>query len=206
MARTLTPKGAATRRRIIEGAAEEIRERGVSATTLDDVRARTGTSKSQLFHYFPDGKEELLLAVARYEADRVLADQQPQLGELTSWPAWLAWRDTVVARYLGQGQHCPLSMLVSQLGRSTPGAKAVVTELLHRWQTEIAAGIRYMRDAGEVDPELDVDRAAAALLAGVQGGVLVMLSTGRITHLEAALDVGIDNLRAAGRPEPSRHP
>ena len=195
MARTLTPKGAATRRRIIEGAAEEIRERGVSATTLDDVRARTGTSKSQLFHYFPDGKEELLLAVARYEADRVLADQQPQLGELTSWPAWLAWRDTVVARYLGQGQHCPLSMLVSQLGRSTPGAKAVVTELLHRWQTEIAAGIRYMRDAGEVDPELDVDRAAAALLAGVQGGVLVMLSTGRITHLEAALDVGIDNLR-----------
>jgi AcrR family transcriptional regulator len=195
VARTLTPKGAATRRRIIEGAAEEIRERGVSATTLDDVRARTGTSKSQLFHYFPDGKEELLLAVARYEADRVLADQQPQLGELTSWPAWLAWRDTVVARYLGQGQHCPLSMLVSQLGRSTPGAKAVVTELLHRWQTEIAAGIRYMRDAGEVDPELDVDRAAAALLAGVQGGVLVMLSTGRITHLEAALDVGIDNLR-----------
>jgi AcrR family transcriptional regulator len=195
VARTLTPKGAATRRRIVEGAAEEIRERGVTATTLDDVRARTATSKSQLFHYFPDGKEELLLAVARYEADRVLADQQPQLGELTSWPAWLAWRDTVVARYLGQGQHCPLSMLVSQLGRSTPGAKAVVTELLHRWQTEIAAGIRYMRDAGEVDPELDVDRAAAALLAGIQGGVLVMLSTGRITHLEAALDVGIDNLR-----------
>ena len=105
------------------------------------MRARTATSKSQLFHYFPDGKEELLLAVARYEADRVLADQQPQLGELTSWPAWLAWRDTVVARYLGQGQHCPLSMLVSQLGRGTPGAKAVVTELLHRWQAEIAAGI-----------------------------------------------------------------
>lgn len=193
--RVLTSKGTATRQRIVAGAAALVRDRGPANVSLDDIRAVTSTSKSQLFHYFPDGKEELLLAVARYEADRVLADQQPQLGELTSWPAWLAWRDTVVARYLGQGQHCPLSMLVSQLGRSTPGAKAVVTELLHRWQTEIAAGIRYMRDAGEVDPELDVDRAAAALLAGVQGGVLVMLSTGRITHLEAALDVGIDNLR-----------
>ena len=83
-----TARGMATRQRIVEGAAAEIRERGVAMTTLDDVRARTGTSKSQLFHYFPGGKEELLLAVARYEADRVLTDQQPQLGELTSWPAW----------------------------------------------------------------------------------------------------------------------
>ncbi|MGH3764064.1 MAG: TetR/AcrR family transcriptional regulator [Pseudonocardiaceae bacterium] len=199
MVRTLTRKGAATRQRIVEGAAAEIRERGVAITTLDDVRARTGTSKSQLFHYFPGGKEELLLAVARYEADRVLTDQQPQLGDLTSWPAWLAWRDTVVARYLGQGQHCPLNVLVSQLGRNTPGAQAVVTELMRQWQSEITAGIRHMQDATEVDPELDADRAAAALLAGIQGGVQMMLSTGRITHLEAALDVSIENLRNSAR-------
>lgn len=60
---TLTRKGAATRQRIIEGAAAEIRDRGVALTTLDDIRARTKTSKSQLFHYFPDGKEQLLLSL-----------------------------------------------------------------------------------------------------------------------------------------------
>ncbi|MDG4789221.1 TetR/AcrR family transcriptional regulator [Micromonospora sp. WMMD1102] len=196
MNRTFTRKGAETRHRIVEGAAAEIRERGVAATTLDDVRARTGTSKSQLFHYFPDGKDELLLAVARYEADRVIADQQPQLGDLTSWPAWSAWRDRVVARYLGQGMECPLNGLVAQLGRTTPGARAVVTELLGRWQAELGTGIRHMQRIGEVDPGLDADQAAAALLAGIQGGVLVMLATGRIGHLEAALDVGIGNLRA----------
>ena len=92
MSRTLTVKGVATRQRIIEGAAAEIREHGIVATTLDDVRVRTRTSKSQLFHYFPGGKDELLLAVARHEAERVLGDQRPQLGELTSWPAWAAWR------------------------------------------------------------------------------------------------------------------
>ncbi|WP_422773739.1 TetR/AcrR family transcriptional regulator [Plantactinospora sp. WMMC1484] len=193
----LTTKGAATRQRIVEGAAAEIRERGVAATTLDDVRARTGTSKSQLFHYFPDGKDELLLAVARHEADRVISDQQPQLGDLTSWPAWSAWRDRVVARYLGQGMECPLNGLVAHLGRSTPGTRAVVTELLHRWQAEISAGIQHMQAIGEVDPGLDAERSAAALLAGIQGGVVVMLATGRITHLEAALDIGIGSLRAS---------
>ncbi|CAJ63356.1 MULTISPECIES: TetR/AcrR family transcriptional regulator [Frankia] len=191
----LTSKGSATRQRIIEGAAAEIRERGVSVTTLDDVRARTGTSKSQLFHYFPTGKEELLLAVARFEADRVLADQQPQLGDLTSWSAWLAWRDKVVARYREQGRHCPLSVLVSQLGRSTPGAQAVVRELMNRWQAEIVTGIRAMQRAGEISPLLDAEPHAAALIAGIQGGVLMLLSTGGTTHLEAALDVAIDALR-----------
>ena len=112
MTAKLTPKGAATRDRIIEGASAEIRENGVTAT-LDDIRVRTGTSKSQLFHYFPDGREQLLLAVARYEADRVLADQQPQLGDLTSWASWRAWRDAVVARYREQGQQCPLSALIT---------------------------------------------------------------------------------------------
>ncbi|MEU8633931.1 TetR/AcrR family transcriptional regulator [Amycolatopsis sp. NPDC048633] len=198
MSPKLTSKGAATRQRIIDGAAAEIRERGVAVTTLDDVRARTGTSKSQLFHYFPEGKEELLLAVAQHEAAQVLAVQQPQLGRLTSWAAWKRWRDTVVSHYEGRGQHCPLNVLISQLGRATPGAQAVVTEMLRRWQDEIEAGIRHLKDAGEVDAEVDPGRTAAALLAGIQGGVVVMLSTGRIDHLEAALDVGIANLRASG--------
>jgi AcrR family transcriptional regulator len=202
MNRTLTRKGVATRQRIIEGAAAEVRERGVAATTLDDVRARTGTSKSQLFHYFPDGKDELLLAVARYEADQVLSEQQPQLGDLTSWPAWSAWRDRVVARYLGQGMDCPLSGLVAHLGRGTPGARAVITELLRSWQAEISAGVRHMQKIGEIDPGLDAEQISAALLAGIQGGVVVMLATGRITHLEAALDVGIGNLRAGRHPDP----
>ncbi|MER6831657.1 TetR/AcrR family transcriptional regulator [Streptosporangium sp. NPDC000563] len=198
--RSLTRKGAATRQRILEGAAACIREYGVVGTTLDDILARTATSKSQLFHYFPGGREELLLAVARFEADRVLEDQRPQLGDLTSWPAWGRWRDTVVARYRRQGRLCPLNSVVSQLGGSTPGAQAVVGELMSRWQAEIATGVRYMQGAGEIDPGLDPDRAAAALLAGIQGGVVIQMSTGRTTHLEAALDMGIAYLRAGAIP------
>jgi AcrR family transcriptional regulator len=194
---TLTRKGAATRQRIVEGAAAEIRERGVLRTTLDDVMARTRTSKSQLFHYFPEGKDELLLAVARLEADRVLADQQPHLGDLSTWAAWQDWRDALVERYRAQGQKCPLAIVNSELGRNSPGAQAVSAELMRHWQGEIAEGIRRMQAAGEVDPALDVTRSAAALLAGIQGGVLLLLTTGSAAHLEAALDVGIAQLRGA---------
>ncbi|WP_232660751.1 TetR/AcrR family transcriptional regulator [Pseudonocardia sp. TRM90224] len=196
---TLTAKGAATRQRIVEGAAAEIRDRGVLATTLDDVRARTATSKSQLFHYFPGGKEDLLLAVAELEAARVISVQQPHLGDLTSWPAWEAWRERVLDHYREQGRRCPLNVVTSQLGRSTPGAQAVVTELIAIWQGEIATGIRHMQASGEIATDVDPNRSAAALVAGIQGGVLIMLSTGGLGHLEAALGAGIDALRRSRR-------
>jgi AcrR family transcriptional regulator len=191
----LTAKGRATRQRIIDGAAAEIREYGVAVATLDDIMARTETSKSQLFHYFPDGKEQLLLAVATQEAQQVLDDQQPYLGELTSWAAWQRWRDAVVDRYRRQGQNCPLSVLMSEIGRATPGAQAVTSALMRQWHDEIAAGVRHMQLAEKVADDVSADHVAAALLAGIQGGVGIMLATGDLSYLEAALDVGIASLR-----------
>ncbi|MFJ1846602.1 TetR/AcrR family transcriptional regulator [Streptomyces sp. NPDC088146] len=189
----LTTKGRATRQRIIEGASAYLRGDAPGTATLDDIRAITGTSKGQLFHYFPGGKEELLLAVARFEADRVIDDQQPHLGALTSWPAWARWRDAVVARYRAQGARCPLATLMDQVG-STPGAAEVATSLLNRWQGLVHQGITAMQAKGAVDP----DRAAAAFIAGIQGGVQILRSTGDSAHLEAVIDLLIDHLKGHG--------
>lgn len=196
----LTAKGVATRRRIVEGAAAEIRARGAAATTLDDIRARTATSKSQIFHYFPGGKEELLYAVAAREADRVLEDQEPHLSDLSTWPAWRDWRDAVVRRYRQQGVNCPLGVLITELGRTTPAAQALTGRLIEQWQQALRAGIRRMQDGGAIDRRLDADRTAAALVAAVQGGVVILMSTGGITHLEAALDTTLSLLRHSATP------
>jgi AcrR family transcriptional regulator len=187
----LTVKGTATRQRIIDGAAAEIREHGVAATTLDDVLARTSSSKGQLFHYFPGGREELLLAVADRESERVLDDQRPYLGQLDSWAAWQAWRDTVVRRYRDQGVHCPLGTLITELGRHSPAARSVTGRLIERWQSDLQAGITGMQQAGQIAPGLDAARTAAAIVAAIQGGVTILISTGSSRHLEAALDTAL---------------
>jgi AcrR family transcriptional regulator len=191
---TLTAKGTATRQRIIDGAATYLRSDEPGEVTLDDIRAITGTSKGQIFHYFPGGKDELLVAVARCEADRVLEDQQPYLGALTSWTAWERWRDAVVARYRAQGRQCPLAALMRQAG-GAPGAAEVTTVLLARWQAEVRNGIEQMQRAGQIRAGLDAERAAAALIAGIQGGVQVLRITGSTAHLEAILDLLVGHLR-----------
>ena len=200
----LTAKGVATRRRIVEGAAEVVRQGGVDAATLDEIRRHTATSKSQLFHYFPDGRRQLLLAVAHFEADRVLSDQQPHLSALTSWESWEKWRTAVIRRYRRQGRSCPIAVLMSELGRTDVAAQEVTRSLLLRWRVDLAAGVRAMQASGSAGLALDADRFAGALIAGIQGGVAILLATGSSADLEAVLDLLLEPLRPVDKVRVSR--
>jgi hypothetical protein len=75
------------------------------------------------------------------------------------------------------------------------GAEAVTTTLIQRWHEQIASGIASLQHQGVADPHLDANRSAAALLAGVQGGAVILLATGDPSFLEAAIDDGIRALR-----------
>src|SRR6516162_8005174 len=93
--RSLTARGAATRARIVEAAADLIYTRGVEQTSLDEVMAASGVSKSQLYHYFAD-KDALVLDVIARQTERVFDAQRPHLEELDSLPALKAWRNAMV--------------------------------------------------------------------------------------------------------------
>ncbi|MEV6928215.1 TetR/AcrR family transcriptional regulator [Dactylosporangium sp. NPDC051485] len=184
MSTALTRKGAATRERIVAGAAALLRERGVDEVSLDDIRAATATSKSQLFHYFPEGRSQLLLAIAEHEAAAVLQDQEPHLSTLGPPESWAAWRDAVIARYEAQGTRCPLGALTRQLAPTNPEVRPIVTALLDTWRERLTEGARR---AKATDPE----KSGLVLLAAVQGGVGILLATGDSTALRVALDTAL---------------
>jgi AcrR family transcriptional regulator len=193
--RKLTTRGAATRQRIVDSAAVLIRERGAADTHLDDIRHATSTSKSQLFHYFPGGRSDLLCAVAQYEADQVLQAQQPQLGELTSWNAWLSWRRVVIAHYLRQGPRCPLGSLTTYLSKTSPAAQTIITGLYETWEYHLAEGVRALQSSGEASTKLKPEEAAKGILTAIQGGATLMQLTSRIDYLEASLDAALQQIR-----------
>ena len=58
---------------IVEAAAHAFRERGFAATSLEDIATEVGIWKGSLYHYI-DSKEDLLFAVVRGPADRILDD------------------------------------------------------------------------------------------------------------------------------------
>ncbi|MTV26389.1 TetR/AcrR family transcriptional regulator [Nitriliruptoraceae bacterium ZYF776] len=56
---------------IVQAAAEEFRERGFEAATLESIAARVGLTKGSLYHYI-DTKDDLLFAVIELPANRLL--------------------------------------------------------------------------------------------------------------------------------------
>ncbi|MDM4763043.1 TetR/AcrR family transcriptional regulator [Galbitalea sp. SE-J8] len=191
----LTAKGLRTRQRIIEGTAAHLRGEAGLDVTLDDVRATTRTSKGQIFHYFPGGKDELFLEVARLEAGRVIEEQRPHLDALDSWESWQQWRDAVVARYRAEGAACAMTALTRQVNANS-GATAIARTLLENWQGYLRRGIEKMQANGLIGRQLDAEATSAALLASIQGGVVILQTTGLTYHLETALDAAIAQMRA----------
>ncbi|HEX4435215.1 MAG TPA: TetR/AcrR family transcriptional regulator [Solirubrobacteraceae bacterium] len=191
----LTPKGMATRERIVAAAAAEIFERGVARTSLDEVKAAAGVSSSQLYHYFAD-KHALVLAVIEHQTEAIIAAQQPLLGALDSLPALRAWRDLIVGiqTRLDCRGGCPIGSIGSELAETDPEARTFVLAGLNRWQGAIEQGLRTMRDRGELRAEADPEELALALFAALQGGFLLTQVERDTRPLEVALDAMLDHI------------
>jgi hypothetical protein len=125
----------------------------------------------------------------------VIADQQPYLGDLTSWRKWQAWRRQVIQKYDAQRDRCPMTALTTHMGKATPATRAIVSTLYDTWTQHLATGIQALKDSGEIDADTDVNATATAVLAAVQGGVLMLKATDRISYLETALAEALNAMR-----------
>jgi AcrR family transcriptional regulator len=192
--RSLTARGAATRARIVEAAADLIYAHGVERTSLDDVMAASDVSKSQLYHYFAD-KDALVLEVIARQTERVLEAQQPHLEALDSLPALKAWRGAII--WLNKatgGRGCPLGSLASELANDSEPARKRLADGFSMWRDRIENGLAKMQKRGELGASADPHELALALLSAVQGGLLLAKTSHSGRPLEIAIDMAIDHV------------
>ena len=202
----LTPKGQQTRERIVAAAANLILEHGVARATLDDVRAEAGVSSSQIYHYFAD-KEALVRAVVDHRTQTVVGEiHEPALAAIEGIDGLRAWRDKIVSiqREAGCRGGCPLGSLGSELAGLDHVARCDVAAGYARWEAAISACLTGMRDRGQLAAAADPGQLAIALLAALQGGLLLSKVERDVRPLAAALDVMISligSLAPAGQAD-----
>jgi TetR/AcrR family transcriptional regulator, transcriptional repressor for nem operon len=185
---TLTRKGAQTRQRIVAAAAGLIQQQGVAGTTLEDVRAEAGVSSSQIYHYFAD-KEALVHAVVDYQTQAVVGGiHEPMLTTIDGIDGLRAWRDMIVSIQDAGGCQggCPLGSLGSELAELDHAARQGVAVGYRRWEAAIRNCLQGMR--GQLAPAADLDQLATAMLAALQGGLLLAQVERSVRPLAAALD------------------
>lgn len=72
-------KNNTTREHILEVATRLFHLQGYHATGLNQILKESGTPKGSLYHYFPNGKEQLVIEVINSSSQRLQADIQSQL-------------------------------------------------------------------------------------------------------------------------------
>ena len=189
----LTRKGEATRARIVDAAAELIFQQGVAGTTVEEVRDGAQVSSSQLYHYFED-KPALVRAVIERQADRAIGTQEQF--DLSSLDGLREWRDFCVDhnRLKGGRGGCPVGSLGSALAETEPEARAIVAASFKRWEASIMAGLLRMHALGRLAPEADPRQLTLALLAALEGGLLLAQIQRDPEPLAAALDAMVAHI------------
>ena len=201
-----TPKGKATRARIVAAAAALVFEDGVAGTSLDDVGAAARVGKSQIYHYFSD-KSSLIGEVVARQTIAVLAGQEPYISRLDSWESWAGWRDQLVREQRENGctGGCPLGSIANELAETDEDARVVLVNSFDQWELAFRDGIARMQASGEIRRDADTSLLASAVLAAVQGGLLLCKTRKTTRPLEASLDAAIGYLRSFAPAQEGTH-
>lgn len=190
-----TERGRRTRAAIVDAAATLMYQRGVRATSLDDVLAAAGSGKSQLYHYF-DGKSDLVHAVIERQLQLILDEQEPTLGQTDSWAGIDAW----AAQYLDlhappEGPFaCPLGTMAAEL-KNDEAYRPSLDAAFRRWEAPLARGLATMKRRGELSRKADPQRLAAMVIAALQGGMLMARVRDDVTPLHDSLTAALTELR-----------
>jgi TetR/AcrR family transcriptional regulator, transcriptional repressor for nem operon len=200
-----TKQGRATRERIVRAAAELIAEQGATGTSLDDVRAATAASKSQLYHYFGD-KHGLVQAVVEHQCASVLGFQARALAAVSDWESLERWARLMVNGVQQRGGRggCPIGTLTAALADSDEPLRISLHEAFRAWSDAIRGALTRLRDNGLIAAETDLDHLTTITLSAIEGGLLLAKASREADPLRIALDGAIAQLRL-NAPARRRH-
>lgn len=190
-----THRGRQSRERILTAAATLFHERGVHATSVDDVLAASGTGKSQFYHHF-SSKAELVREVLAFQFHRLQEEQEPLLLRLDSWDGFAAWFDYIVRWHEGRDLlgGCPIGSLAAEMADWEEELRADLAGAFRGWEALVARGLEALQERGELRADADPQALAETTLAAVQGGVLLARTKKDIRSLRHVLDANLTYL------------
>ncbi len=182
------------RRRMIGSAALLLARRGLQGTSFSEVLEASGAPHGAIYHHFPGGKQELVLASMDAARDRAMAaldamEGQPA-GEIAE--AFLGiWRSVLTASGLGAG--CAIAAVT--VAADSPALLDRAGEAFHAWRVRLAGllaagGSPVGRSAG----------LAAGLIAASEGAVIMARAERCLEPFDLVAAEQVAAIRAASEP------
>jgi TetR/AcrR family transcriptional repressor of nem operon len=191
----ITRRGRASRERIVERAAELFAERGIAATTVDDVLAAAGAGKGQFYHYFR-GRDELAAAAVGFRCAQVVAGLTQALGAVSSLAGLEEALEGFIAGFEQAGMPgCPIGTLATEVAGRNEDARLQAAAGFDAWERLLADALERMRQRGELRADAQPAVLATGLLASIEGGMVLSQARKDMASLRVAVEAGLARVR-----------
>jgi len=166
-------------------------ENGYEQTTIDDICAVAGISRSTFFRYFPS-KEDLFMSTTSTAPEELLRALRQRPDDETPWTALRQAMSPVVAHYAAQSEH---ARRLAELARTTPALATRHQEKPARWYELLTPEIARRLGSDPHDPTDPRPRALiAAALACLEAAVAAWIAGHGTQELSQALHRAMDSL------------
>jgi AcrR family transcriptional regulator len=193
----MTARGRLTRSRIVHAACDLMYARGINATTLDDVRDASGTSKSQLYQYFSN-KDELVIGVVEEYSARIIDREERFLNGVSTISGLERWATALVKskEALHGAYGCVIGSFAMELADQNEKARERLQDTFEHWQNLIAAALERISPRSDAADDIDYHRVAIAVLAAAQGGYILAQAAHNVTPMRISMDMALAHVRA----------
>jgi AcrR family transcriptional regulator len=172
--KTFSPKGTATRDRIVRVAADLFHKQGIRATSPDEIIGASGVGKGQFYHYFRS-KEGLVREVLRWHAELIRNGEAPIDYEITSWLGLEKWflAHIELQREFGMTRGCPFGTAANEITADDELIRQDLCAVFDLIKSRIAAFFDKEKTLGLLINEANEDQLADYCIAAVQGAMLL---------------------------------
>ena len=184
----------------MERAAELFAERGIAATSVEEVLAGAAAGKGQFYHYFR-GRDELEAAAVGHRCAQVVGGLTLALGGVSS----LAGLEQALAGFIAGFEQmglpgCPIGTLATQVAGRNEDARLQAAAGFGAWERLLADVLERMCQRGATG-NADAEPAvlATGLLASIEGGMVLSQVRKDVASLRIAVDAGLAQVRSHSR-------
>jgi TetR/AcrR family transcriptional regulator, cholesterol catabolism regulator len=190
------------RQRLLDAAAEVIKEKGLEATSVNDIAERLGTDRASVYYYY-GGKQEIFLALVRHAVEEVVVVAETIAASQESSTVRL--KRLMRAALDGYERNYPIMFLYIQEDmRRVPGdgseAGAELQELGRRYEAALGKITRDGVNSGEFHEDLDDSLLKFAILGAMNWTHRWFVPGERLTGAEVGEAFADYLLRGVRRP------
>ncbi|CAH0346406.1 TetR/AcrR family transcriptional regulator [Bacillus sp. CECT 9360] len=177
---------------IISITRDVIHSKGYQATSITDILQAASIGKGQFYHYF-SSKHDLGLAVVEdliQEWDRELIHGILQTAEepAIKLNKMLEWAITFHAE-MEKKPGCPIGNLAIEMSEHDETFRIKIHHFFERWIGAVELILDEMVKQNQLDSTIDTKKSAQAMIAMIEGGILLMKSQQDLSLLKNVFEV-----------------